>query len=178
MGIFLHICCANCAIYPVKSLRERKLEIMGFWYNPNIHPYTEYRARLEALEQLAGEWDIRLILKDHYGLRDFLRAVIYDEKNRCEYCYRMRLEETARTALDEGYETFSTTLLFSPYQDRNLILETGRDIQDSLDIEFLGEDFRSGWKEGNRISRELGLYRQKYCGCIYSEMERYLKEVL
>ncbi|RMG04279.1 MAG: hypothetical protein D6726_03775 [Nitrospirae bacterium] len=176
MNLFLHICCANCAIYPVTVLRERGVEIKGFWYNPNIHPFTEYSARLDALKKLAQLWDIDMDYHDHYGLKEFVRAVVYDEKNRCEKCYRIRLEKTVRKAKDKGFEAFTTTLLFSPYQDRNLILETGMELQESFDIEFLGEDFRPGWKEGNRISRELGLYRQKYCGCIYSEMERYLKK--
>lgn len=176
MKLLLHICCANCALYPVKTLQSRGVKLYGLWYNPNIHPYTEYRMRLDALRQLQELWKLDIEYKDHYGLKEFIQRVVYDEKNRCQYCYMMRLEETASKAKEMGLDGFSTTLLVSPYQKFDKIIETATILQDRYDIEFVQEDFRPGWKEGVDISRELGLYRQKYCGCIYSEMERYCKK--
>ncbi len=176
MKVLLHICCANCALYPVKNLQKRGIDFVGLWYNPNIHPFTEYRMRLEALKELQDAWRLEIEYKDLYGLKEFVQRVVYDEENRCQYCYTMRLEEAARTARQMGLEGFTTTLLVSPYQKFDKIIETGYMLQERYDIEFMGIDFREGWKEGVAISRELGLYRQKYCGCIYSEMERYSRK--
>lgn len=132
--------------------------------------------RLDTLRQLQELWRLDIEYNDHYGLKEFIQRVVYDEENRCQYCYMMRLEETAKKAKEMGLDGFSTTLLVSPYQKFDKIIETGRILQDKYNIEFVQEDFRPGWKEGVGISRELGLYRQKYCGCIYSEMERYCKK--
>ncbi len=174
MKLLLHICCANCVLYPLKSMREKGIQVKGFWFNPNIHPYTEYKMRLEALKELERLWRVDIIYRDLYGLEEFIRRVVYEEKNRCEFCYSWRLQETAKTAKAMGMDAFSSSLLVSPYQKFDIIIEKGRELQERFDIEFFEEDFREGWKEGMRISKELGLYRQKYCGCIYSEQERYL----
>ncbi|HDO36534.1 MAG TPA: epoxyqueuosine reductase QueH [Nitrospirae bacterium] len=176
MNLLMHICCANCALYPVTYIGERGIKLKGFWFNPNIHPYTEYRARLEALKELEDLWGLDIEYENRYGLIEFTRSVVNDEQNRCRYCYTTRLEETAKVARTRGMDAFSTTLLVSPYQRFDMINEIGKSLELKYDIEFLAEDFRPGWKEGTRISRELGLYRQKHCGCIYSEMERYLKK--
>lgn len=130
--------------------------------------------RLEALQQLQELWKLDIIYNDVYGLKEFIRAVVNNEDSRCEYCYGVRLEEAARAAKQEGMDAFTTSLLVSPYQKFDKIIEKGKELEQKYDIEFLAEDFRVGWKEGVKISRELGLYRQKYCGCIYSEMERYI----
>ncbi len=170
----MHICCANCALYPLKSLERRGIEVLGLWFNPNIHPYAEYSARLGALKELEGLWKREIHYVDHYGLEEFVRAVAFREEDRCSYCYSVRLDKTARRAAELGVDGFTTTLLVSPYQDFDKIVAEGERLQHKYDVEFFAEDFRRGWREGMRISRELGLYRQKYCGCIYSEMERHL----
>ncbi len=174
MKVLMHICCANCALYPLKSLKERGIQFHGLWFNPNIHPFKEYQMRLDTLRQLQELWKLDITYKDHYGLEEFVRAVVYDEKNRCRYCYTVRLKEAAKEAKRLGLDAFSTTLLVSPYQKIDLIKEIGESIQDEFDIEFFFEDFRDGFREGIGMSKELGFYRQNYCGCIYSEMERFM----
>jgi len=175
MRILLHTCCAVCALHPLDRLRRRGERVVSLWYNPNIHPVREYRARLGALRDLQGRWKFDLIVRDEYGLVDFVRAVAGREEARCEHCYRIRLEEAARTARAEGLDAFSTTLLISPYQRIDRIREIGAELAAAYDVEFLGEDFRPGFRKAQQTAAEMGLYRQGYCGCIYSEMDRYLK---
>jgi predicted adenine nucleotide alpha hydrolase (AANH) superfamily ATPase len=174
MKLLMHICCANCALFPLKNLKERGARVQGLWFNPNIHPYTEYRSRHDALRQLEELWRLDIHYDDQYGLRDFVRGVAHREHERCEHCYSIRLEEAARRARGLGMDAFSTTLLVSPYQRFDLIVKKGREFEEKYDVEFLAEDFRPGWNEGRKLSKEIGLYRQKYCGCVYSEMERYI----
>jgi len=173
MNILMHICCANCALFPVKQLREQGHCVHGLWFNPNIHPLMEYRNRLGALEQLAALWNLPVEYCGEYGLVEFVRAVAGHEGDRCGYCYALRLEATAVRAKELGMDGFTTSLLVSPHQKFDKIQELGRAAGARHGITFHGEDFRSGYREGMNLSRELGFYRQKYCGCIYSEMERY-----
>lgn len=173
MNILMHLCCANCALYPVTKLRAEGHSIHGYWFNPNIHPLTEYRLRLGAVRQLADIWSLPVQYDDEYGLVEFVRTVAGQEHERCGYCYRVRLDATARRAKELGMDGFTTSLLVSPYQKFDTILEAGQAAAEHYGIAFYGEDFRPGYREGMNMSRELGLYRQKYCGCIYSEMERY-----
>jgi predicted adenine nucleotide alpha hydrolase (AANH) superfamily ATPase len=153
------------------------MDVKGLWLNPNIHPYTEYQMRLESVQRLQKVWNLNIEYIDHYGLKEFLRAVVKREDERCVICYSMRLEETARTAKRMRLDGFTTSLLVSPYQKFDKILEIGQEMGKRYSIPFYSEDFRQGWKIGINLSKDLGLYRQKYCGCIYSEMERYLKTV-
>jgi len=176
MKLLMHICCANCCLYPLQSLFSRNIEVKGFWINPNIHPHTEYKLRLEALRQLQKTWGLDIEYIDHYGLKEFLRTVVNHEDNRCVFCYSIRLEETARTAKKMGLDGFTTSLLVSPYQKFDMIIEIAQEMGKRHSIPFYMEDFRPGFHEGIKISKELGLYRQKYCGCIYSEMERYVEK--
>ena len=176
MKLLMHICCSNCCLYPLKSLAEKGIDVRGLWLNPNIHPYTEYQRRLESLQVLQSSWALDIEYVDHYGLKDFLRKVVNNEDGRCLICYTMRLEETAKTAKKMGLDGFTTSLLVSPYQKFDMIVSAGREMEKMFSIPFYIEDFRPGWKEGMKISKDLGLYRQKYCGCIYSEMERHLKK--
>jgi predicted adenine nucleotide alpha hydrolase (AANH) superfamily ATPase len=176
MKLLMHICCANCCLYPIKALVSKCIAIIGLWFNPNIHPYTEYRMRLASVQELQGKWGLDVEYADHYGLKDFLRSIVPNEDNRCSICYSMRLEETAKRAKKMGLDGFTTSLLVSPYQKFDIINTIGREMSERYSIPFYSEDFRPGWKEGIRLSKALGLYRQQYCGCIYSEMERYLKK--
>ena len=176
MRIFLHICCANCAIYPVQRLKEKGHEVTGFFFNPNIHPYQEYQKRLESLKRYAERVGLRMIFRDEYLLEEFLRNVSYRPEERCRYCYSVRLEATAREARKEGFDQFSTTLLQSTHQDHLLIKETGERLAEEIAIPFYYEDFRQGWRKGLEVSKAMELYRQQYCGCIYSEKERFLKK--
>jgi predicted adenine nucleotide alpha hydrolase (AANH) superfamily ATPase len=168
----MHICCAPCSLYPLTVVNERGIDVKGLWFNPNIHPFTEYRSRLDALKMLERLWGLDVEYIDYYGLKEYLRNVAGNEDNRCEYCYAVRLEETAKKAREIGVDAFTTSLLVSPYQKFDMIIDIGSMMQDRYSVEFYYEDFRKGFNEGRKISREIGLYRQKYCGCIYSEMER------
>lgn len=174
MKLLLHICCAPCSIYPVSVLQDKGVETTGFFFNPNIHPLTEYRKRLSALEDYASTIDLSLIVRDQYLLKEFLRDTVFREEDRCRVCYRMRLTAAAEEAKGLGMDAFSTTLLYSVYQKHEEIIKAGEDAAREQGVSFYYEDFRVGWKEGAKRSREMGIYRQQYCGCVYSEMERYL----
>jgi predicted adenine nucleotide alpha hydrolase (AANH) superfamily ATPase len=158
----------------VASLRGEGIEPTLFWYNPNIHPVTEYRSRRDALIDYAGRVGAALVQRDEYGLRAFLAAVGPEGADRCAHCYRVRIEETARRAAARGYENFSTTLLISPYQDHEALRAAAETAAACHGVAFLYRDFRPLFRAGQRTAREWGLYRQKYCGCIFSEEDRYL----
>lgn len=173
MQLLLHICCGNCAIYPVKLLREQNHQVTGFFYNHNIHPYQEFARRLETTREYAEKVDLPLIFNEEYQLEAFLAEVAHAPENRCEHCYRSRLLATAREAQRLNLEGFTTTLLYSRYQKHQDILAYGQQLAKEYNLIFHYEDYRLGWNEGIRISKEMGLYRQQYCGCIYSEKDRY-----
>ncbi len=173
--LLLHSCCAPCLIAPYQQLKADGVSVSVLWYNPNIHPVTEYRLRLQALKDFAATEGFPLILKDVYGLRDFVRAVAGDTDSRCEHCYRVRLEMAAKTAAEQGFEAFSSTLFFSKYQNHELMLQIARELAEKYGTRFFYRDWRELWEEGKRLSLEAGMYRQKYCGCVFSEEERYLK---
>ncbi|MCL6634290.1 MAG: epoxyqueuosine reductase QueH [Peptococcaceae bacterium] len=175
MKILLHTCCGPCSIYPVDFLREKGMEVHGYFYNPNIHPYTEFIRRKETLEKYAAGIGLHMIMDDDYGLEEFIQGVVHRESNRCQICYAMRLDRTARVAKRGGFDCFSTTLLVSPRQKHQLIREIGLAVGEQYGVPFYYEDFRPGYREAAARSRELGMYRQQYCGCIYSEKERYCR---
>ena len=174
--VLLHICCAPCANQCIDSLRMEGMDVTGFWYNPNIHPYTEYKARRDTLVTYARQIHMPLLMNDEYGLRRFVTEVVDNIDGRCSVCYRLRLEETARTAAQGGFAGFSTSLLISPYQKHEMIEQIGREMAAKYGIAFIDRDFRPLFKEGQKKARELGFYMQKYCGCIFSEEERYRRK--
>ena len=176
MKTLLHACCAPCSIECVETLRNEGIEPTLYWYNPNIHPFTEYKSRKETLVAYAQSNALQYVLRDEYGLRPFLAAVTPELDRRCVHCYEMRLEGTARHAAEQGYEQFSTTLLISPYQNHELLRETGERMAQKYGVTFLYRDFRPHFREGQQKAREQGLYMQKYCGCIFSEEDRYQKK--
>ena len=172
-SILLHVCCAPCATYSVQRLRELAFAVTGYWYNPNVHPYSEHERRRETLVRYADEVDLPVIWEPGYEMVEFLRAVVGQEafRQRCRLCYRMRLERTAQTAAREGLDAFTTTLLISPYQDQAAIQEVGQEMADLYGVSFYYENFRRGWAEHGQMVRAHELYSQHYCGCIYSEWE-------
>ncbi len=174
MKLLLHICCAPCSVACVKQLRAEGIEPTGFWYNPNIHPFTEYRARRNCLREYAASIGLALIEEDEYGLDKFVQAVAPDIQNRCGYCYAVRLHETAKYAAEHGFDAFCTTLTVSPYQNTPLIFETGEKVAAKFGVKFAPYDFSPHYHEGQDEARALGLYMQKYCGCVFSEEDRYL----
>ena len=170
MKLLMHTCCAPCSVYCIDSLRNENIEPTLYWFNPNIHPYIEYKTRRDTLIQYSEMINVKLILNENYGLRDFCKNVSNDIDNRCvNYCYPVRLEETAKFAKENGFDSFTTTLLVSPYQKHDAIHELGEKIAQKYDLNFIYRDFRIGFREGQNKARELGLYMQKYCGCIFSE---------
>jgi predicted adenine nucleotide alpha hydrolase (AANH) superfamily ATPase len=175
--ILLHTCCGPCTIYPLASLRSHEWEVHGFFYNPNIHPYQEFHRRLEALQQLAAMRQLPLITRTDYELEEFLRQMAFREHQRCITCYALRLEATARLARKSKFDAFSTTLLYSKRQKHELIRSIAVEASKKYSIAFHYEDFRLGWKQGQEEARDLQLYRQQYCGCIYSEKERFYSQV-
>ncbi|MBM4286994.1 MAG: epoxyqueuosine reductase QueH [Deltaproteobacteria bacterium] len=175
MKLLLHICCAPCALYPLRVLREQGLEVHGFFYNPNIHPYQEFKRRLATLEDYAAGQSLPLRVDRRYDLEEFLRQVVYREEQRCRFCYALRLRAAAIAARQDNCDAFSATLLYSRFQKHDLIRELGEQIGQEVGVPFYYADFRLGWQEGVDESRRLGLYRQNYCGCIYSEKERFCK---
>jgi predicted adenine nucleotide alpha hydrolase (AANH) superfamily ATPase len=154
-------------------LRESGHQVDGYFFNHNIHPYQEYRRRLQAVEEYASASDLKVVYKDEYLLEDFLAQVATEPAGRCTYCYQSRLKETAAHAAASGYDAFTTSLLYSRYQNHELIRQLGEELGRHYGIGFLYEDFRAGWQEGIETSKAMGLYRQQYCGCIYSEKDRY-----
>jgi predicted adenine nucleotide alpha hydrolase (AANH) superfamily ATPase len=173
--ILLHCCCGPCATYTVNQLRKEGLQVTAFWYNPNIHPFTEHRSRLEAMRTLAQTLELPLIVAEGYDMISYFRAVTGHEGERCGDCFQLRLSKTAEVAREKGFSAFTTTLLISPYQKHELLRAVGGTVAKEQGVKFHYEDFRNGFRESHRLSRELNLYHQKYCGCVYSEWERYGK---
>ena len=193
MKLLLHTCCAPCSVYCIKTLRREGIEPTLFWYNPNIHPYSEYKARRDCLKDYAASQDVKLILEDEYGLDEFVCSVLKDIQstdstqstgsdqptdfeqamlNRCQnYCYPKRLRKVFEYAKANGYDTVSTTLLYSIYQQHDIIKDLMENLSRKFGIDFLYRDFREGWREGQDEARSAGLYMQKYCGCVFSEEE-------
>lgn len=148
---------------------------MGFYYRHNIHPFTECLRRQEALEFYADKINLRVIYQKGYDLEGFIQKIAFRESRRCSICYHARLKATALMAKRGKYDYFSTTLLYSKFQKHDEIRSIGESIGRSVGVQFFYRDFREGWTEGVDTSKRLGLYRQQYCGCIYSEKERYFK---
>ena len=175
MKLLLHICCAPCANMPIDALRADGIDLTGYWYNPNIHPFTEYRARRNCLQEYAKTIELPLLMRDDYGLRPFVREVADDIAGRCVKCYEMRLFEAARAAKEGGFDAFTSSLFISPYQKHELMRDVAYRAAEEYGVEFYYQDFRPMFRDGQARARELGFYMQKYCGCVFSEQERYQK---
>ena len=180
MNLLLHMCCGPCSCYPVKKLRQEGIEPVGYFFNPNIHPYKEWDMRLKTAREFAAKVNMKMYDDDNYRLRDFLKKALVAESvenGRCRMCYTWRLQETARFAAENGFDAFTSTLFYSIYQQHDLMKETAEHFAQAYGVDFYYEDFRPGWQEGIDISQELELYRQPYCGCIFSEEERYSRAI-
>jgi hypothetical protein len=149
--------------------------LQGLFFNPNIHPFLEYKKRLDTVREYTAREGLELAVAEGYPIEDFLQKTAFMGKDRCSYCYEVRLRHTAEQARKGLFDAFTTTLLYSRYQKHDLIRATAEAIAREFQIPFFYKDFRVGWEEGVRQSKEMGLYRQKYCGCIYSEKERFFK---
>lgn len=169
------MCCAPCTVYPLRALDAEEVRVFGFFFNPNIHPFQEYQRRMETVRQFAAQAALEVIYRDEYDVVRFLRQIVFRESERCRFCYHLRLEAAAQLAGKSRMDAFTTTLLYSRRQNHELIRQLGEEVGKQVGIPFLYRDFRQGWQDGIERSKLLGLYRQKYCGCIYSEQERFQK---
>jgi len=172
-SVLVHVCCAACALAVLEPLRRVGRVALHF-YNPNIHPLIEFRRRLTAVQVLAERERLELIADDRYGLREFLaRTAPWDRPARCLACWRMRLSETARVATEKGFEAITTTLLSSSHQDHEAIRRIGEEEAAARGLAFHYEDFRPLAAKAHEEAKRMNLYRQQYCGCIFSEEERF-----
>jgi predicted adenine nucleotide alpha hydrolase (AANH) superfamily ATPase len=171
--VLIHVCCAHCAAYTIEHWRREGYEIAGFWYNPNIHPYSEHQQRLESMKSLAVQRDIPLFIAEGYDMPEYFRRVAGQEEERCRHCFELRLTKTAENAREKGYDAFTTTLLISPHQKHELIKEIGEKAAGGKGAAFLYADLRKRYSDSRHLTKPLDLYRQQYCGCVYSEWERY-----
>ena len=169
----MHTCCAPCAVMPLESLRDEGFEVTAYWFNPNIHPYGEWKLRKQSLEKLSELANLPVIYDNDYDLTDSLRKLLSNPifGERCLICYEDRLRATAKTAVEKGFDAFTTTLLYSKYQLHDDIREIAGKIAEETGAEFLYRDFRTLWGRGITASKKMGLYRQRFCGCILSEYE-------
>lgn len=175
MRVLLHICCGPCGLYPLAALRGEGIAVSGFFFNHNIHPYQEFVRRRDAAQKMADLEEMPLEIRDEYRLEEFLAAVAAEPDKRCGYCYASRLDTAAFAAKEAGFDAFTSSLFYSRYQDHDLMRQRAEKAAQQHGVSFLYRDFRTGWQEGIRRSKELELYRQQYCGCIYSEKERYCR---
>ena len=174
MKLLLHICCGPCALYPLKELAGKKFEsITGYYYNPNIHPPSEYKKRKDALLSVEKNLNFEIVYPA-YRMEEYFKKIASNEDTpeRCGLCWELRLSQTADFAAANGFDAFSTTLLISPYQDHELVKKIGEKIAREKGISFYYEDFRKGFRESQEEAKKQDLYRQKYCGCVFSELER------
>lgn len=175
MDLLLHVCCAPCSIYSWDYFSRLGYKPGGFFFNPNIHLYLEFSSRLEALRGHAQKEDWAVSFDERYLMDEFLRLAVSAGNERCRLCYEMRLLETAHKAKDAAIENYSTTLLLSPYQKHELLKSVGEQVGQQTGVNFIYADLRPGFRESMDQARKNELYRQKYCGCIFSEKERYYK---
>lgn len=179
--MLLHVCCAPCSPHVVSKLRE-EYDVTLYFYNPNIHPKAEYEARLEelrawcraaGLDLIVGEYDVKRWFSATHGLEH------EPEKGaRCEVCFDLRLGRTAYVAAHEGYDLFGTVLTVSPHKESVVVNRVGRRHEELSGVPFLEADWKKkeGAKLTNLLARDLGFYRQDYCGCVYSLRDRKRQE--
>lgn len=161
------MCCAPCSVYPVNVLEKENVEFEGFFYNPNIHPIDEFERRKSTVVTFSQLKDIKVHYMDGFMQNEW-ESFEGEEKDRCFMCYEIRMDAAALFAKENGFDAFTTSLLVSPYQKHDFIRESGERASAQYGVRFYYRDFREGFREGQNGAREMGLYRQKYCGCILS----------
>ena len=175
-NLLVHCCCVHCSSYTLKYWQEIGHQVTAFWYNPNIHPYTEHQRRLEALKVLTSQENIPLVISPTYEVERYFRAIAGHEANRCLICYQVRLQAVAGYARHNGYDAFTSSLLISPQQKHDKVIDVASEIERSSGIRFQYADLRKRYSESRRITKPMELYPQQYCGCLFSEWERYRDE--
>ncbi|MDD5071973.1 MAG: epoxyqueuosine reductase QueH [Patescibacteria group bacterium] len=172
--LFLHVCCAGCGAYAAQTLKK-DYRLVLYFYNPNIYPKSEYEKRLAEAKKIAAEYGLKIIF-EKYDHASWLEKIKGHEKDlergeRCRICYQDRLEKTAKIAREKRFALFTTTLTISPHKDAGIISRLGRDLENKYKVKFLDKDFKKqdGFKKSAFLARKLGLYRQNYCGCEFSQ---------
>lgn len=170
MKLLLHMCCAPCSVYPVSVLQDEKINFAGYFYNPNIHPREELIKRRENVEKFSYLKNIQVMYSEDF-MQEKWENFNLTEDRRCHMCYSLRLDKAASYAKENGFDAFTTTLLVSPYQKHELIIELGEKTAQKHELRFFYRDFRPGFRQGQQQAKDMGLYRQKFCGCIISYHE-------
>ncbi|MBE3069047.1 MAG: epoxyqueuosine reductase QueH [Planctomycetes bacterium] len=175
--LLVHVCCGVCVAALLEPLRRLGAPVLYF-HNPNIQPLIEFRRRLKAAQTLAEREGLDLVADARYDPKAFLRAVPWDRPERCVACYRLRLSATARLAAERGIPAISTTLLASTHQDHAAVRAVGEEEAARQGVAFHYEDWRPLAARGHDEAKRLSLYRQQYCGCLFSEEERFAPTAL
>lgn len=175
MTLLLHTCCATCLLGVTEDLLKRSVDFTAYFFNPNVHPLIEWRRRLKATRVVCEIHGMPLEVDEEYGLVGFVRLVVNREESplRCEVCYRLRLGKTALRARELGFDVFSTTMLASVEQDLELIRRISREVSEEVGVDFVDADWRNTHDRSKELARKMSVYRQQYCGCVYSEYDRY-----
>ena len=187
--LLMHCCCAPCFTYIENDIKlngilneegkKEKVDLTACFYNPNIHPRVEYERRKNAFIKFCKIKECKNVIINEYNMKDYVRFVVENVgkdkkyKVRCEYCYYMRLKKVFEYAKENGFDVVATTLTISPYQNHTLIEKAGRRLEKEYGVKYLTTDYREHFREGQNMARKLGIYMQKYCGCIFSFEERY-----
>jgi len=166
----MHMCCAPCATFPVSELKSKGIEIEGLYYNPNIHPYEEFKKREDQVKKLAKIYDLKIHFLPDFE-QELWEEMKNSDKNRCNMCYQKRIARLFQFAKLQKFDAVTTSLLVSPYQDHDQIKELGEKYSNKYNIPFYYEDFRVGYREGQKKAKEHGFYQQRYCGCMLSLLE-------
>lgn len=171
-SLLLDSCCGPCALVAQRDLDLAVRDTHYLFYNPNVHPFREYGRRLESFEELMNRTGSEFTVLA-YEPEEWVRAVAFREESRCELCYRLRLRRAADFAMEQGIPSFTTTLFASPFQDHGLLRLLGESVARSRGLHFVVWDGRAAYRETLAEARDLGMYTQPYCGCLFSERERY-----
>lgn len=179
--LLLHICCAPCAVYVFKKLKK-DYDVTGFFYNPNIHPFKEYEFRRKELVKISKKYDWGVVYADYDMKKWFQLTRGYEREPerglRCSICFYVRFKRTFEYAKEHGFDIVSSTLSISPYKSTIQINEQGFKLSKEFDMNFLPENFKkkNGYNIGKKMAMEIGVKHQNYCGCVYSKVEKKLKE--
>ena len=177
--LLLHACCGPCSSYVVEYLSEF-FDITIYYYNPNTYPETEFNRRLDELNKFINTFNNKIrVIEETYNPNEFYNSIkglehLGEKSKRCYNCYKLRMNKAALYAKENNFDYFTTTLSISPYKNANWINEIGSKLENKIGIRYLYSDFKkkNGYKRSIELSKEYGLYRQEYCGCVYSKQER------
>ncbi|CAK7004561.1 MAG: Epoxyqueuosine reductase QueH [Desulfovibrio sp.] len=181
MRVLLHVCCGPCGISPIRALLGEGCAVSGWFYNPNVHPLAEYLRRREGAREVAAAHDIEMLFppagETEYDVAAWCRESLAPNVDRCAYCRESRFNRAAKEAKERGFDAFTSSLLYSRRQNHEGMKDAGEKAAALYGVPFLYRDFRPYWQEGINASKELGIYRQQHCGCVFSEQERYTREL-